>query len=71
MFELELFRKQMYYIEESAWDIFGLYGDPVIRRPASCTSLLRPWYAVLLHSHVMFFVRTIQGISHLHDFMGV
>jgi len=32
---------------------------------------LRPWYAVLLYSHVMFFVRTIQGILHLHDFMGV
>jgi len=43
MFEPELFRKQMYCIEESACDIFGLFGDPaVIRRRENCTSLLRP-----------------------------
>jgi len=38
MFEPEIFRKQMYYIEESACDIFGLLGDlAVIRRPGNCT----------------------------------
>jgi len=26
---------------------------------------------IVLNSHVTFFVRKIQGVSHLHDFMGV
>jgi len=28
-------------------------------------------YAIKLYSHVMSFVRTIQDMSHLHDFVGV
>ena len=28
-------------------------------------------YIIALNSHIMFFVRKIQEMSHLHDFMGV
>jgi len=72
MFEPEIFQKQIYCIEESACDIFGLFGDPaVIRRPGNCTPRYTPdmqYYYILM---LCFFVGTIQGISHLHDFMGV
>ena len=44
------------HIDESACGIFGLFDDPaVIWRQGNCPPSLRPWYAVLLYSHVMFF----------------
>jgi len=41
VFEPEVFRKQMYCIEESACDIVGTFGAPiVIRRPGNFTPLV-------------------------------
>ena len=53
MFELQISRKQTYYIEESTCDIFGTYQRPpqwsgapiVIRRPGYCASLSPRRYA--------------------------
>jgi len=43
MFEPEVFRKQMYSIEESTCDIFGTFRRPVIIwRPANYAPLLTP-----------------------------
>ena len=47
MFETEVFRKQMYCIEESTHDIVGTFRHPplVIRRPGNCALLATPRYA--------------------------
>jgi len=47
MFKLEVFRKQIYFIEKSTCDIVGTFRRPphsfgtliVIRRPGNCASL--------------------------------
>jgi len=40
MFEPEVFRKQMYFIEESTCDIVGTFRSPeVIRGPRNCAPL--------------------------------
>ena len=53
MFETEVFRKQMYFIEESSCDIVGIFrrlpwwfGAPIVtRRPGNCVPFpsLRSW----------------------------
>ena len=50
IFEPEVFRKQMYWIEESTYDIVGTFRRPhshsarpaVIRRPGICAPLVHP-----------------------------
>jgi len=46
MFETKVFRKQMYFTEESTCDIVENFRVPiVIRRPGNCAPLVRPRYA--------------------------
>jgi len=44
MFEPEVFRKQMYCIEESTCDIVGPF-----RRPGNCASLITPFSHVFIN----------------------
>jgi len=45
VFEPEVFRKQMYCIEESACDIVGAFGSPSDSGPELCplAPLVMPW----------------------------
>jgi len=47
MFELEVFQKQMNFIEESTCDIDGTFRRPIVtRRPGTCAALAPSRYAL-------------------------